>query len=111
VEDVIRLVINRLLETLCVANQPLQMPEFGNGASSSISSSWEEDGVAPELLANIPVHLQSTMTATRDYFARLLFWCMLLGHHMRGLEYRLELSRTLSLSGDTELRLEEERYD
>ncbi|CAK9873029.1 unnamed protein product [Sphagnum jensenii] len=111
VEDVIRLVINSLLETLCVANQPLQMPEFGNGASSSISSPWEEDGVAPELLANIPVHLESTMTATRDYFARLLFWCMLLGHHMRGLEYRLELSRTLSLSGDTELRLEEERYD
>jgi hypothetical protein len=53
------------------------MPEFGNGASSSISSSWEEDGVAPELLANIPVHLQSTMTATRDYFARLLFWWVL----------------------------------
>ena len=26
--------------------------------------------------------------------------CMLLGHHMRGVEYRLELSRTLSLSGD-----------
>jgi hypothetical protein len=30
---------------------------------------------------------------------------------MRGLEYRPELSWTLSLSGDTELRLEEERYD
>lgn len=32
---------------------------------------------------------------------------MLLGHHMRGLEYRLELSRTLSLSGDIDLGSEE----
>jgi hypothetical protein len=111
VEDVIRLVINSLLDTLCLAKQPSEISQVGNGASSSITSSWEEDGVAPELLANVPLPLESTMTATRDYFARLLFWCMLLGHHMRGLEYRLELSRTLSLSGDTELRLEEERYD
>lgn len=29
---------------------------------------------------------------SRDYLAKLLFWCMLLGHHMRGLEYRLHLS-------------------
>jgi hypothetical protein len=36
---------------------------------------------------------------------------MLLGHHMRGLEYRLELSRTFSLSGDTDLGLEKKRDD
>ncbi|CAK9260610.1 unnamed protein product [Sphagnum jensenii] len=111
VEDVIRLVINSLLDTLCLAKQPSEISQVGNGASSSITSSWEEDGVAPELLANVPLPLESTMTATRDYFARLLFWCMLLGHHMRGLEYRLELSRTFSLSGDTDLGLEKKRDD
>ncbi|KAM7279213.1 hypothetical protein ACFE04_006347 [Oxalis oulophora] len=29
---------------------------------------------------------------SRDYLAKLLFWCMLLGHHLRGLENRLQLS-------------------
>ena len=33
--------------------------------------------------------------------------CMLLGHHMRGVEYRLELSRTLSLSGDLDTGMNE----
>jgi hypothetical protein len=74
VEDVIRLVINSLLDTLCLAKQPSEISQVGNGASSSITSSWEEDGVASELLANVPLPLESTMTATRDYFARLLFW-------------------------------------
>lgn len=36
-------------------------------------------------------NLEETIT-TRDYLAKLLFWCMLLGHHLRGLEYRLHLS-------------------
>ncbi|XP_077217562.1 uncharacterized protein LOC143851936 [Tasmannia lanceolata] len=34
---------------------------------------------------------------SRDYLAKLLFWCMLLGHHMRGLEYRLHLSCVVGL--------------
>ncbi|XP_077237900.1 seed maturation-like protein [Tasmannia lanceolata] len=34
---------------------------------------------------------------SRDYLAKLLFWCMLLGHHMRGLEYRLQLSCVVGL--------------
>ena len=33
--------------------------------------------------------------------------CMLLGNHMRGLEYRLELSRTLSLTGDLDTGINE----
>ncbi|XP_057983052.1 uncharacterized protein LOC131167966 [Malania oleifera] len=32
------------------------------------------------------------ITTSRDYLAKLLFWCMLLGHHLRGLENRLHLS-------------------
>ncbi|XP_078439134.1 seed maturation-like protein [Wolffia australiana] len=38
-----------------------------------------------------------TLNTTRDYLAKLLFWCMLLGHHMRGLEYRLHLSFAVGL--------------
>ncbi|KAK8592938.1 hypothetical protein V6N13_043436 [Hibiscus sabdariffa] len=34
---------------------------------------------------------------TRDYLAKLLFWCMLLGHHLRGLENRLHLSCVVGL--------------
>lgn len=42
--------------------------------------------------------LQAAVPASRDYLARLLFWCMLLGHHMRGLEYRLQLSCAVGIS-------------
>lgn len=75
VEDVIRQVIDGLLETLRLTKQPSNVPKFGNGASSSITSSWEDEGVSPDSLINIPLHLESTVTASRDYFARLLFWC------------------------------------
>ncbi|KAK8672582.1 hypothetical protein V6N13_110947 [Hibiscus sabdariffa] len=34
---------------------------------------------------------------SRDYLAKLLFWCMLLGHHLRGLENRLHLSCAVGL--------------
>ncbi|KDP45425.1 hypothetical protein JCGZ_09674 [Jatropha curcas] len=38
-----------------------------------------------------------TMGTSRDYLAKLLFWCMLLGHHLRGLENRLHLSCVVGL--------------
>jgi uncharacterized membrane-anchored protein YhcB (DUF1043 family) len=38
-----------------------------------------------------------TFQASRDYLAKLLFWCMLLGHHLRGLENRLHLSCVVGL--------------
>ncbi|XP_010524318.1 PREDICTED: uncharacterized protein LOC104802412 [Tarenaya hassleriana] len=34
---------------------------------------------------------------SRDYLAKLLFWCMLMGHHIRGLENRLHLSCAVGL--------------
>ncbi|KAH9622011.1 hypothetical protein KSS87_006660 [Heliosperma pusillum] len=36
-------------------------------------------------------------TISRDYLAKLLFWCMMLGHHLRGLENRLHLSCVVGL--------------
>ncbi|KAF8378344.1 hypothetical protein HHK36_029683 [Tetracentron sinense] len=41
--------------------------------------------------------LYNTVTTSRDYLAKLLFWCMLLGHHLRGLENRLHLSCVVGL--------------
>lgn len=38
-----------------------------------------------------------TIDTSRDYLAKLLFWCMLLGHHLRGLENRLHLSCVVGL--------------
>ncbi|XP_068653164.1 uncharacterized protein [Aristolochia californica] len=39
----------------------------------------------------------AAIKTSRDYLAKLLFWCMLLGHHMRSLEYRLHLSCCVGL--------------
>lgn len=33
------------------------------------------------------------LTASREYFARLLYWCMLAGHRARSLEGRLQMQR------------------
>ncbi|KAF3622531.1 putative F-box protein-like [Capsicum annuum] len=41
--------------------------------------------------------LCDTIGTSRDYLAKLLFWCMLLGHHLRGLENRLHLSCVVGL--------------
>ncbi|KAF7802897.1 uncharacterized protein G2W53_042008 [Senna tora] len=41
--------------------------------------------------------LSDTVGTSRDYLAKLLFWCMLLGHHLRGLENRLHLSCAVGL--------------
>ncbi|KAL5793123.1 hypothetical protein ACOSP7_001717 [Xanthoceras sorbifolium] len=38
-----------------------------------------------------------TVGTSRDYLAKLLFWCMLLGHHLRGLENRLHLTCAVGL--------------
>ncbi|MCD7451234.1 hypothetical protein HAX54_010250 [Datura stramonium] len=41
--------------------------------------------------------LCDSIGTSRDYLAKLLFWCMLLGHHLRGLENRLHLSCVVGL--------------
>ncbi|CAA2999042.1 Hypothetical predicted protein [Olea europaea subsp. europaea] len=50
-----------------------------------------------DVVENTSLQFQPLISLTRDYLARLLFWCMLLGHYLRGLEYRLELMELLSL--------------
>ncbi|XP_043705304.1 uncharacterized protein LOC122655145 [Telopea speciosissima] len=63
------------------------------------SSSFLEDS-AREKTENLPdgdIELCDTIGTSRDYLAKLLFWCMLLGHHLRGLENRLHLSCAVGL--------------
>uniref|UniRef100_A0A0C9S5J7 TSA: Wollemia nobilis Ref_Wollemi_Transcript_18968_1826 transcribed RNA sequence n=1 Tax=Wollemia nobilis TaxID=56998 RepID=A0A0C9S5J7_9CONI len=98
VQEVIQRVIHGLLATLSPKMQSKTPPQFENGVSGVKRSLDEEDGA--EIIENASLQFQPLVSVTRDYLARLLFWCMLLGHYMRGLEYRLELSRMLSLSGD-----------
>lgn len=97
VEDVIQHVIIELLENPFTRLQH-KSSQYGSQTGGSFNGSWEEDFT--QKCSHSPLQSQAVITVNRDHLARLLFWCMLLGHHMRGLEYRLELSRTLSLSGD-----------
>ncbi|KAK6913166.1 Protein of unknown function DUF760 [Dillenia turbinata] len=56
---------------------------------SAIGSTEKYKGVDDEICV--------TISTSRDYLAKLLFWCMLLGHHLRGLENRLHLSCVVGL--------------
>ncbi|KAH7438592.1 hypothetical protein KP509_04G022200 [Ceratopteris richardii] len=106
VEDVIQHVIDELID-----NPSTNLQHKGNQSGSqtgALSSSW--DGNFIHECSSSPLKSQAAVTVSRDYLARLLFWCMLLGHHMRGLEYRLELSRALSLSGDVGWTIEDRKY-
>ncbi|MCO5570054.1 hypothetical protein L7F22_023768 [Adiantum nelumboides] len=96
VEGVIQHVINELIDNPSTKLQH-RSSQFGSHASP-LNWSWEWNFT--KKCSSSPLQSQAAVTVNRDHLARLLFWCMLLGHHMRGLEYRLELSRTLSLSGD-----------
>ncbi|XP_042496427.1 uncharacterized protein LOC122075459 [Macadamia integrifolia] len=63
------------------------------------SSGFLEDSVRgkTENLSDGDIELCNTIGTSRDYLAKLLFWCMLLGHHLRGLENRLHLSCAVGL--------------
>ncbi|KAG6532490.1 uncharacterized protein LOC121969849 [Zingiber officinale] len=49
-----------------------------------------------ELVENTFTRLQPLIKVPHDHLARLLFWCMLLGYYVRGLECRLELMEVLT---------------
>ncbi|KAK7266229.1 hypothetical protein RIF29_18871 [Crotalaria pallida] len=85
VEDIIHQLVQNVLRRF-----------YGNEASSNFMEQSIEGG-------NINNHPDSgdefsdTVGTSRDYLAKLLFWCMLLGHHLRGLENRLHLSCVVGL--------------
>ncbi|KAF8406238.1 hypothetical protein HHK36_008323 [Tetracentron sinense] len=99
-KEIIHCVIHGLLATLSPKMHSKAPPLSENTSTEALNIGKEED--CAELVENTSLQFQPLISVTRDYLARLLFWCMLLGHYLRGLEYRLELMELLTLSGDVE---------
>ncbi|KAL2324246.1 hypothetical protein Fmac_023304 [Flemingia macrophylla] len=98
-KDIILSVVHGLLATLSpkMHSKPSTMSENTTVGATNVGN---ED--CAEVVENSALQFQPVISLTRDYLARLLFWCMLLGHHLRGLECRLELMDLLSLTSDAE---------
>ncbi|GAA0145010.1 hypothetical protein LIER_05305 [Lithospermum erythrorhizon] len=94
-KETIHSVVHGLLATLS-PRMHSSTPNLSEDISSgTMSSGVEED--CSDLVEDTSLSFQPLISLTRDYLARLLFWCMLLGHYLRGLEYRSELTELLSL--------------
>ncbi|ESW15076.1 hypothetical protein PHAVU_007G042000 [Phaseolus vulgaris] len=98
-KETILSVIHGLLATLSpkMHSKPSTMSENTTVGATNVGN---ED--CAEVVENSALHFQPVISLTRDYLARLLFWCMLLGHYLRGLECRMELMDLLSLTSDAE---------
>ncbi|XP_057788184.1 uncharacterized protein LOC131005302 [Salvia miltiorrhiza] len=98
-KDTMHSVVHGLLATLS-PKMHSKGPDLGNNSSiGTIDSEIEGDRI--DLVENTSLQFQPLISLPRDYLARLLFWCMLLGHYLRGLEYRLQLMELLSLPTHT----------
>ncbi|KAM7252126.1 hypothetical protein ACFE04_024009 [Oxalis oulophora] len=97
-KEAIHCVVHGLLATLS-PKMHSKVPE-NNTRTKHLNTQKIEEEDCTELIENASLQFQPIISLTRDYLARLLFWCMLLGHHMRGLEYRMELTDLLSLTHD-----------
>ncbi|KAJ1294575.1 hypothetical protein BS78_01G155500 [Paspalum vaginatum] len=99
VQEAIHSVVHGLLATLSpkIHSKAPQLLENASGGALNLGG---KDDDCPELVENASLPFQPLISVPRDYLARLLFWCMLLGHYIRGLEYRLELAQLLRISSD-----------
>ncbi|KAH9602227.1 hypothetical protein KSS87_021098 [Heliosperma pusillum] len=95
VKETIHSVVHGLLATLSPKMHSKAPPLSEKNATGSLNSGGEDSA---ELTENTSLNFQPVISLTRDYLARLLFWSMLLGHYIRGLEYRTQLTGLLSLS-------------
>ncbi|XP_057493100.1 uncharacterized protein LOC130778597 [Actinidia eriantha] len=98
-KEAIHSVVHGLLATLS-PKMHSKAPLSDNTSTGILNVGTEEDCI--DLVENASLQYQPLITLTRDYLARLLFWCMLLGHYIRGLEYRLDLMKLLSQPCDVE---------
>lgn len=98
-KEAIHSVVHGLLATLSPKVHS-KVPSQSENIGTSTTNIGNED--CAELVENTSLQFEPLLTLTRDYLARLLFWCMLLGHYLRGLEYRMELMNLLSLSSNVE---------
>ncbi|GAB2291730.1 hypothetical protein Dimus_025979 [Dionaea muscipula] len=99
-KETIRSVVHGLLATLSPKMHSKAPPPSDKNAAAGAINAGNEDRA--ELVENTSLHFQPVISLTRDYLARLLFWSMLLGHYLRGLEYRMELMELLPLSSNPE---------
>ncbi|KAE8802942.1 hypothetical protein D1007_21297 [Hordeum vulgare] len=99
VQEAIQSVVHGLLATLSPKVHSKSPPPLENPPGGALNRGGEDDDCA-ELVENTSLPFQPLISVPRDYLARLLFWCMLLGHYIRGLEYRLELAHLLRISSD-----------
>ncbi|KAK1417545.1 hypothetical protein QVD17_26674 [Tagetes erecta] len=93
-KETINSVVHGLLATLS-PKMHSQAPLISENTSIGIANNGTGNNDAVD---NTSMQFQPLVSLSRDYLARLLFWCMLLGHYLRGLEYRVELMELLSLS-------------
>ncbi|KAG7579178.1 hypothetical protein ISN45_Aa03g033390 [Arabidopsis thaliana x Arabidopsis arenosa] len=97
VKETIHSVVHGLLATLS-PKMHSKFPASEVPPTETVKAKGDED--CAELVENTSLQFQPLISLTRDYLARLLFWSMLLGHYLRGLEYRMELMEVLSLTCD-----------
>ncbi|EOA32092.1 hypothetical protein CARUB_v10015341mg [Capsella rubella] len=97
VKETIHSVVHGLLATLS-PKMHSKFPASEVPPTETVKANSDED--CAELVENTSLQFQPIISLTRDYLARLLFWSMLLGHYLRGLEYRMELMEVLSLTCD-----------
>ncbi|XP_044490110.1 uncharacterized protein LOC123214423 [Mangifera indica] len=95
--ETIHSVVHGLLATLSPKMHSKAPPSLENTTTGAVNIGSED---CAELVENTSLQFQPHISLSRDYLARLLFWCMLLGHYLRGLEYRMELTQLLSLTSD-----------
>uniref|UniRef100_A0A2N9JAF1 Uncharacterized protein n=1 Tax=Fagus sylvatica TaxID=28930 RepID=A0A2N9JAF1_FAGSY len=98
-KEIIHSVVHGLLATLSPKMHSKAPPLSENSPTGTVNVGGED---CAELVENTSLQFQPLISLTRDYLARLLFWCMLLGHYLRGLEYRMELMELLSLPSNAE---------
>ncbi|RWW54293.1 hypothetical protein BHE74_00039132 [Ensete ventricosum] len=88
VEETIQSVVHGLLATLSPKMHSKPPPHSNNVTGGTLNVGMDD---CAGLMENTSIQFQPLISVQRDYLARLLFWCMLLGHYLRGLEYRLGL--------------------
>lgn len=93
-KETINSVVHGLLATLS-PKMHSQAPLISENTSIGVANTG--NGNNDNVDNNTSMQFQPLVSLSRDYLARLLFWCMLLGHYLRGLEYRVELMELLAL--------------
>ncbi|WOK99645.1 hypothetical protein Cni_G08357 [Canna indica] len=97
VEEAIRSFAHDLLAVLSAKMHP-EPPHHPKNMTGGTLNFRKDD--YREFGENTSIRFQPLISLSRDYLAHLLFWCMLLGHYLRGIEYQLELMQIFGVSGE-----------